>query len=72
MAAKKAHPRDVTQTKKETEIIEPKKKKTNKLTSKKTIAAKARRLLAFYIEVTLPAKKSVMLVKKFTKISITT
>lgn len=73
MAAKKAHPRDVTQTKKETEIIEPKKKKqTNKLTSKKTIAAKARRLLAFYIEVTLPAKKSVMLVKKFSKISITT
>ena len=72
MAAKKAHPRDVTQTKKETEIIEPKKKQTNKLTSKKTIAAKARRLLAFYIEVTLPAKKSVMLVKKFIKISITT
>ena len=45
MAAKKAHPRDVTQTKKETEIIEPKKKKNKQTNKQKNNSGKSKKIV---------------------------
>ena len=45
MAAKKAHPRDVTQTKKETEIIEPKKKKNKQTNKQKNNSDKSKKIV---------------------------
>ena len=78
MAAKKAHPRDVTQRKKRNrdnrteektnKQTNEKKKQTNK---QKNNSGKTKKIVGVLHRGNPPAKKSVMLVKKLTKISIT-